>query len=57
MGFMTSASFYYKLNDKLHILAEPYYRYNLAPMSNETLTLKQKYNTAGLRVGLRLDLQ
>ncbi|WP_462249828.1 outer membrane beta-barrel protein [Ferruginibacter sp.] len=57
MGFMAAASFYYKLNEKLHVLAEPYFRYSLSPMSKENLTFKQKYNTAGLRVGLRLDLR
>ena len=56
IGFMVGTSFYYKLNDKIHLLAEPYFRYNLSPMSNEKLTLTQKYNTAGLRVGLRIDL-
>ncbi len=57
LGFMAGASMYYKLNEKLHLLAEPYFRYNLTPMSNERLTFKQKYNTAGLRFGVRLDLQ
>ncbi len=57
MGFMAAASFYYKLNEKLHVLAEPYFRYSLSPMSKENLTFKQKYNTAGLRLGLRLDLR
>jgi hypothetical protein len=56
IGFMIGTSFYYKLNDKIHLLAEPYFRYNLSPMSNAKLTLTQKYNTAGLRVGLRIDL-
>jgi hypothetical protein len=57
MGFMAAASFYYKLNEKLHVLAEPYFRYSLSPMSKENITFKQKYNTAGLRVGLRVDLR
>jgi len=56
MGFMLGTSFYYKLNEKLHLMAEPYFRYNLSPMSKEQLTLSQKYNTAGLRLGLRVDL-
>jgi len=56
IGFMVGTSFYYKLNDKWHLLAEPYFRYNLSPMSNEKLTFTQKYNTAGLRIGLRMDL-
>jgi hypothetical protein len=56
LGFMVGTSFYYKLNEKVHILAEPYFRYSLSPMSKEKLTLTQKYNTAGIRVGLRVDL-
>lgn len=55
IGFLGSVSFYYKLNSRLHILAEPYYRYNFSPASKSELTLKQKYNTAGIRIGLRLD--
>lgn len=55
VGFLGAVSVYYKLNDRLHILAEPYFRYNFSPVSKSELTLKQKYNTAGLRLGLRLD--
>ncbi|MFN8250816.1 MAG: hypothetical protein U0V75_02955 [Ferruginibacter sp.] len=57
VGFIGSVSVYYKLNDRWHILAEPYFRYNLTPASKETITFKQKYNTAGIRVGLRYDLK
>jgi hypothetical protein len=57
LGFIAGVSVYYKLNERWHLLAEPYFRYNLSPMSKENLTLKQKYNTAGLRIGLRLDLK
>jgi hypothetical protein len=56
LGFIAGASLYYKMNEKLHLLAEPYFRYNFTPASKEAITFKQKYNTAGLRVGLRLDL-
>ena len=56
VGFLGSVSVYYKLNDRMHILAEPYYRYNFSSASKPELTLKQKYNTAGLRLGIRLDL-
>lgn len=56
VGFIGSVSVYYKLNERAHILAEPYFRYNLSPMSKENLTFKQKYNTTGLRLGLRIDL-
>ncbi|MBL0055512.1 MAG: hypothetical protein IPP31_04835 [Chitinophagaceae bacterium] len=57
VGFMGAVSVYYKLTDKIHILAEPYYRHSFTPMNKENLTLKQKYNTAGLRLGLRIDLR
>jgi hypothetical protein len=57
IGFIGAVSVYYKLNDRLHIMAEPYFRYNLSPMNKESITLKQKYQTAGLRLGIRLDLK
>ncbi len=55
IGFIGAVSVYYKLNDKWHIFAEPYFRYNLSPSSKSELTLKQKYHTTGLRLGVRLD--
>lgn len=49
-------SVYYKLNEKLHLMAEPYFRYGLSPVTKNDLSLKQKYHTAGLRLGVRMDL-
>ena len=57
IGFIGAVSVYYKLTDKLHLVAEPYFRYNFSPMNKETITLKQKYQTVGLRLGVRLDLK
>lgn len=57
VGFIGAVSVYYKLNDKVHIMAEPYFRYNLSSMNKESITLKQKYHTAGLRLGMRFDLK
>ena len=57
VGFLGSVSVYYKITDKLHLLLEPYFRYNLSPMSKENLNLQQKYHIAGLRTGLRIDLK
>jgi hypothetical protein len=57
VGFLGSASIYYKLNNRLHLLAEPYIRYNLKPMSRDNQPFTQKYNTAGLRLGIRWDLR
>ena len=57
VGFLGSISLYYKMTDKLHLVLEPYFRYNLSPMSKENLNLQQKYHIAGLRAGLRFDLK
>jgi hypothetical protein len=57
VGFLASASVYYKLNSRLHLLAEPYVRYNLKPMSRDNQSFTQKYNTVGLRLGVRWDLR
>ena len=57
VGFTGAVSVYYKVTEKMHLMAEPYYRHNFSAMNKENLTLKQKYNTAGLRIGVRLDLQ
>jgi hypothetical protein len=57
VGFLASASLYYKLNNRLHLLAEPYIRYNLKPMSRDNQSFTQKYNTVGLRLGVRWDLR
>ena len=50
-----AVSVYYKLNDALHLMAEPYFRYSLSPVTQSEISLKQKYHTAGLRLGARLD--
>lgn len=55
LGVMASLSAYYKINERLHFLAEPYFRYNFSQVNKFDITLKQKYNLAGLRLGLRYD--
>ena len=57
VGVMAAVSLYYKLNEKIHLMAEPYFRYNFSPLNTDKLTLKQKFNTAGLRLGIRVDLK
>jgi len=56
VGFMGGVSVYYKLNDRFHLLAEPYWRYNFSPMNKEMLSLQEKFSTMGIRLGIRLDL-
>ena len=55
LGFTGAVSFYYKLSSHLHFLAEPYFRYNLSAANKADITLKQKFTTTGLRLGLRFD--
>ena len=57
VGFLGSISVYYKITEKFHLVVEPYFRYNLSPMSKENLNLQQKYHIAGLHAGLRFDLK
>lgn len=57
VGFLGSISVYYKMTDNLHLVLEPYFRYNLSPMSKQNLNLQQKYNIAGLHAGVRFDLK
>jgi hypothetical protein len=56
VSFLGSASVYYKLNKNLHLMAEPYIRYSLSPLTKPDITFKQKFHTAGLRIGVRMDL-
>lgn len=57
IGFTAGASFYYKLNNKLYALAEPYFRYNFSPMNKEVLSIQERFTTVGLRLGIRLDIK
>ena len=56
IGFTAAASLYYKLNETMHILAEPYIRYNLSPMNRDKISLQEKFTTIGVRLGLRMDI-
>jgi hypothetical protein len=56
LGATGGVALYYKINDQVHFMAEPYLRYNFQPMNSANLTLRQKYTTVGLRLGLRFDL-
>ncbi len=56
ISFLGSVSIYYKVNEKLHLMAEPYIRYSLSPMTKDEITFSQKFHTVGMRFGLRKDL-
>jgi hypothetical protein len=55
LSLLGAVAIYYKLNDKVHLMAEPYIRYGLSPITNKQLTISQKMHTAGLRLGVRMD--
>jgi hypothetical protein len=57
VGFLGSVSVYYKITPRMHVLAEPYFRYNLQPMTRDNQNLTQKYSTLGLRLGIRWDFK
>jgi Outer membrane protein beta-barrel domain len=57
LGITGGVSVYYKLNDQLHVFAEPYFRYNFGSMNNSESPIQQKYTTIGMHIGLRLDLK
>ena len=56
VSFIAATSIYYKLNEKLHVMAEPYVKLSLSPMTKPELSLREKFHTAGLRLGVRMDL-
>ncbi len=55
VSFIGAASIYYKLNEKLHLMAEPYVKLSLSPMTKPEISLKEKFHTAGVRLGVRMD--
>jgi hypothetical protein len=57
LGITGGVSVFYKLNDQLHIYAEPYFRYNFSSMTNSESPIQQKYTTVGMHIGLRLDIK
>lgn len=57
IGFTAGASLYYKLNNRLYAMAEPYFRYNFSPMNKEVLSIQERFTTIGLRLGIRVDIK
>jgi hypothetical protein len=57
VGFTGAISLYYKLSDRFHVLAEPYFRYNFSPMNKEALSIQERFTTIGLRLGIRMDIK
>ena len=55
VSFIGAASVYYKLNESVHLMAEPYVRLSLSPATKPDITLKEKFHTTGIRLGIRKD--
>ncbi len=56
VSFTGGVSLYYRINDNVQVMAEPYIRYALSPVTKPEITFKEKYHTAGIRMGVRMDL-
>ena len=55
VSFIGAASVYYKINERIHLMAEPYIRLSLSPATKPEISLKEKFHTAGIRFGVRMD--
>lgn len=55
MGLQAGAGVYYGVSPNAKIFAEPYIRYNLSSMTQSEIMLKQRFHTAGIRMGMRFD--
>jgi hypothetical protein len=56
IAFSGALSLYYRWDNRLQLMAEPYFRYNLSPATKEENTFRRKFQTFGLRLGMRYDL-
>jgi hypothetical protein len=56
LSFTGSFSLYGRLQERIQLVAEPYFRFSLSAANKEEITLKQKFHTVGLRLGVRYDI-
>lgn len=56
LGFHASLGLHYQLNDRLDLMAEPYFRYYPKSFTRDDYPLNQKYVVAGVGFGLRVLL-
>ena len=55
VGVFASVAMYKKLNDRMHLFAEPYMRYNLNPVTQQNSFIKQRYLITGMQLGVRYN--
>lgn len=56
IGIFTSFAVYKRLNDRMQIFAEPYFRYNFKPVTQNGNFVNQRYTTTGMQLGIRYNL-
>lgn len=56
IGMYASFSMYKHVNSRLQIFAEPYFRYNFKPVSQNTGIVNQRYSISGMQLGIRYKL-
>lgn len=56
IGIFASFAVYKRVNERLQIFAEPYFRYNFKPVTQNTNIVNQRYSTSGMQLGIRYNL-
>jgi len=56
IGFMGSIAVYKRMNERLQVFAEPYFRYNFKPVTQNSNVVNQRYFISGMQLGLRYNL-
>jgi len=56
IGIFASFAVYKRVNDRLQIFAEPYFRYNFKPVTQNANIVNQRYSTSGMQLGIRYNL-
>jgi hypothetical protein len=53
LGVIASFSVYKRINSNMQIFAEPYFRYNFKPVSQNINLVNQRYSISGMQLGIR----
>ncbi|MBY0478217.1 MAG: MSCRAMM family adhesin SdrC [Chitinophagaceae bacterium] len=56
IGVFASFAVYKRMNERLQIFAEPYFRYNFKPVTQNASFVNQRYSTTGMQLGIRYNL-
>ncbi len=56
VGLFASFTVYKPIGSRLQLFAEPYFRYNLMPVTQSSNFVMQRYSVSGMQLGLRYNL-